>query len=112
MNPPEGPVSADGSLALFTTESDIYAFAMTVLEVTTSFMGPLDAKILTNIYVYRSSQEKFHFTRRSTTVPSYILSLMVVDLKSHRSWMGAKTSRSSSMLVGMRSLANGLHPGQ
>jgi hypothetical protein len=44
MNPPEGAVSADGSLALFTTESDIYAFAMTVLEVTTSFMSTLYAK--------------------------------------------------------------------
>jgi hypothetical protein len=34
MNPPED-ASANDSLALFTTESDIYAFGMTVLEVNT-----------------------------------------------------------------------------
>jgi len=33
MNPPEDTVYADDSLALFTEKSDIYAFAMTTLEV-------------------------------------------------------------------------------
>ena len=33
MNPPEDTVYADDSLALFTEQSDIYAFAMTILEV-------------------------------------------------------------------------------
>jgi len=36
MNPPEDTVYADDSLALFTEQSDIYAFAMTILEIFTS----------------------------------------------------------------------------
>jgi len=35
MNPPEDIAYADDSLALFTTESDVYAFAMTVIEIFT-----------------------------------------------------------------------------
>jgi len=38
MNPPEDVVSMDESLALFTNESDVYAFAMTVIEVIMPFM--------------------------------------------------------------------------
>jgi hypothetical protein len=33
MNPPEDAISANHSLALFTKESDMYAFGMTSLEV-------------------------------------------------------------------------------
>jgi Protein tyrosine and serine/threonine kinase len=33
MNPPEDTASANQSLALFTKESDVYAFGMTTLEV-------------------------------------------------------------------------------
>jgi hypothetical protein len=36
MNPPDA-ISLDDSLALFTTESDVYAFGMTVLEVIIDF---------------------------------------------------------------------------
>jgi len=35
INPPEDAMSANSSLALFTTESDVYAFGMTVLEIFT-----------------------------------------------------------------------------
>jgi serine/threonine protein kinase len=35
MNPPEDTVYADDSVALFTRESDVYAFSMTVIEVNT-----------------------------------------------------------------------------
>jgi hypothetical protein len=38
MNPPEDAPPFNNSLALFTTESDIYAFAMTVLEVYNTFL--------------------------------------------------------------------------
>jgi len=38
INPPEDAMSANSSLALFTTESDVYAFGMTVLEVNLVFV--------------------------------------------------------------------------
>jgi len=41
MNPPEDTTYADDSSALFTKESDVYAFAMTVLEVNSIFHDPM-----------------------------------------------------------------------
>jgi serine/threonine protein kinase len=41
MNPPEDITYADDSFALFTKESDVYAFAMTVLEVNSIFHDPM-----------------------------------------------------------------------
>ena len=38
MDPPEDVVSANHSTTLFTTESDVYAFGMTVLEVILDYM--------------------------------------------------------------------------
>jgi hypothetical protein len=106
MNPPED-ASTNDSLALFTTESDVYAYAMTVLEV---ILWSLDVEMLINTNVCRSSREKFHFTR-GTTVPSYFLSLTEVDPISRRSWMSGKTFGSLSAIVGMKSPESGLHPG-
>ena len=40
MNPPEDTTSTNDSLALFTKESDIYAFAMTVIEVNEIHFDP------------------------------------------------------------------------
>ena len=40
-------MSLDDSLALFTTESDVYAFSMTVLEVIID-LWPLDIEMLIN----------------------------------------------------------------
>jgi serine/threonine protein kinase len=38
MDPPEDVKSANDSIALFTKESDIYAFSMTALEVNMNFV--------------------------------------------------------------------------
>jgi hypothetical protein len=38
MDPPEDVVFANDSTALFTKESDVYAFGMTVLEVILDYM--------------------------------------------------------------------------
>ena len=40
MNPPEETTSTNDSLALFTRESDVYAFAMTVIEVNKILFDP------------------------------------------------------------------------
>ena len=44
LDPPEDGISTDDSLALFTKESDVYAFAMTALEVIILFMIFLTSK--------------------------------------------------------------------
>jgi len=43
MNPPEDTTHADDSPALFTAESDVYAFSMTVIEIFTG-MIPFNQK--------------------------------------------------------------------
>ena len=89
MNPPD-TMSLDDSLVLFTTESDVYAFAMTVLEVIIDLL-PLDIEMLTNTNLCRYSRGKSHSTRRGMIALLYSLSLTGVVLNSRRVWMSGKT---------------------
>jgi len=109
VNPPD-TMSLDDSLALFTTESDVYAFAMTILEVIID-LWPLNIEMLTNINLCRYSQGKSHSTRRGTIAQLYSLSLTGVVLNSHRVWRSGKTSWSLFVIVGMKNPAGGLHLG-
>jgi serine/threonine protein kinase len=106
MNPPD-TISLD---ALFTTESNVYAFGMTVLEVIIDFW-PLDIEMLINTNLCRYSQDKSHSTRRGMIAPLYSPSLTGVVLNSHRVWMSGKTFGSLFVIVGMKSPVGGLHPG-
>jgi len=108
MNPPEDAMSTNQSLALFTQESDIYAFGMTILEVCMSFR----MEMLTGTKVYRSSPAKIPFSQKRNDSSVIFAVLGGGRLNSQPSLRRRKALLGLFRNAGTRSPAGGLHLGQ